>query len=166
MNFDYEPLSEEEARKERYQLIEDGVCRGKIMDATGKMSSSDNPMGVFILRIWDKHGKTKEITDYITFTKSMIWKLRHLCNSIGMIKEFEEKRFSPELAIDKDVYVHISIQKGKEIPFDKLNGKPPGTKYPDRNVIDDYVIPMSPQASMIQPIKPKDDAFIDDDLPF
>jgi hypothetical protein len=165
MNWDYEPLSEEEAQKERYQLMDDGVYRAVIEHCEGRMSSSNNPMGVFNLRVWDSSGKPKEITDYIPFIKSMMWKLRHLCDSAGLVKEFEEKKFRPELAVGKEVLVSIKTQAGKEIPYEKLKGKPPGSKYSDKNVIDDYVMTMN-GAVKSELSKDAYDEFKDSEIPF
>ncbi len=160
MEYNYEPLSEEEAQKKRFHLMENGTYKGVVEHAEGKMSSSNNPMGVFRLRVWDNEGQPRELIDYITFAPSMVWKLRHLCDSTGLIKEFEEKKFRPELAIGKSVVVNIKTQSGKEIPLDKLNGKAPGSKYSDKNVIDDYVV----QAATTNAVMPTDD--FNDDVPF
>jgi hypothetical protein len=140
MEYNYQPLSEEEAQRKRYKLMDDGIYQATIEHAEGKLSSSNNPMGVFYLRVWDKSGHPKEIKDYIPFIDSMMWKLRHLADASKLIKEFEDRKFRPELAIGKEVYVNIKTQSGKEIPLDKLNGKAPGAKYPDKNVVDDYVV--------------------------
>lgn len=167
MEYNYEPLSEEQAQKERFQLLEDGDYEGIIEFACGKISRSHNPMGVFTVRVWDKEGRPKEITDYITFTNSMIWKLRHLCGSTGLIKEFEEKKFRPEITIGKKVLVRVRTSIGTEIPSDKLNGKPIGSKYPDKNVIEDYLMTIIlNKEKIVEQKSVESKEFFNDDIPF
>ena len=139
-DFFYDPMSEEEALKERFSLLPDGTYRATIILAEGKISNSGNPMGVFTLRVWDADDKPKEIIDYIPSIRTMAWKMRHLCAACNLMKEYESNAFRPELTEGKNVSVIIKTAIGKEIPFDKLNGKPSGTKYPNKNIIEDYEI--------------------------
>lgn len=164
IDFNYEPLSSEEADKFRYHLLDDGFYDGTIEYAESKISRSNNPMGEFILRVWDKDGRPKEIKDYLPFIPSMMWKARHLCESTGLIKEFDEKRFRPELTIGRNITVNIGTQLGKEIPIENLNGKPMGTKYPDKNVVIDYIT--KDNASKIVTTKVEEDPFPGEDIPF
>ncbi len=140
IDFNYDPMSEEEAERARYKMMEDGMYKGVIEHAISKTFNSGNPGGVFTVRVWDRDGSPKEIIDNVTLLPSMMWKWRHLSAACGLLKEFEEKKFRPELCEGKDVMVSIKTQVGKEIPFDKLNGKPPGSTYPTKNVIEDYVV--------------------------
>jgi hypothetical protein len=61
----------------------------------------------------------------------------------------------------RNVRVILGTQIGNEIPADKLNGKPPGSRYPDKNVVQDYVKKADQKAVS----KPVDD-FQDDLIPF
>ena len=160
IDFNYNPVSEEEAQKLRYNLLPDGIYKGKVKEAERKKSYAGNPMGVFTLKFSDNEGNCRTIIDHIAFIPSMMWKARHFCESTDLINEFESKKFVPELALDKDVYARIKTEIGKEIPFDKLNGKPPGSRYPDKNVVEDYVKPVIND----QEIKTED--LFDDVVPF
>ena len=57
----------------------------------------------------------------------------------------------------------IGIKKGNEIPVDKLNGKPEGSKYPDSNCIREFI-------AIAQPVELKKaagaESFVNDDVPF
>jgi hypothetical protein len=146
LNFDYTPLSEEEAQRKRFQLLDDGIYDAVIDKAISKMSASNNAMGEIHLSVFDKNGHPAPVRDYVMFSPNMIWKTRHLCDAAALQKEFDEGKFRPEMAENKRVRVLVGTQKGKEIPFEKLNGKPVGSLYPDKNIIHDYV-PFDPSAN-------------------
>jgi len=137
--FDYEPMTEEQCEKARYQLLPDGFYKGKIEDAISRQSSKGNPMAELTEIFYDDNGNSKKIKDFLPFTKGMMWKCKHYCDSVNLTTEYLNKQFSPEISKDRVVYALIGIEKGKEIPFDKLNGKPFGSLYPDKNIIKDYV---------------------------
>jgi hypothetical protein len=164
-DFYYEPMSEEQALKARYQMLDDGIYKAVIEHAEGKPSSKGNPMAVLTMRVWSKDGTPKELMDYLPMIPSMIWKARHLCEALGMIKEFEAKSWKPEMAVGKDLLVQIKTQGAREIPFDKLNGKAPGAMYPAKNIIEDYIA--SREDKGMKPL-PKEEKLFDeeDPLPF
>lgn len=162
LNYDYNPLSEEEAMKARFNLLPDGDYPMIVEKSTGRMSGSGNAMAELNLKVYEKNGSSSYIKDYLLFTPSMIWKMKHFCESASLQKEYEEKKFRPELAEGKNVIGRVRVQKGKEIPEDKLNGKPPGSCYPDKNVVVDYV---TKEMSIASP-KNEDDFIDDKDIPF
>lgn len=140
-DFSYDVMTEEQAQQERFSLLPEGEYDASIERYEGKMSSGGNRMVVFGLHVYDASGKAHEINDYIAFTPKMTWKLRHHCVSAGLEKEFEGKTWRPRMSVGKTVRVKIIVQSGQEIPHDKLKGKAPGAKYPDRNSVDDYLAP-------------------------
>ena len=162
-DFFYEPISEEEAQKARFQLFENGVYKAAIEHAESKTSSKGNPMCVILMRIWNANGDVKEIRDWLLTTPSMIWKLRHVCEAVGLLKEFDEKKFQPEMLIGKDVMVDLIIQKGKEISFEKLGNKAPGAKYNDQNRVNDYIASREDKGMKPLPLVEKE---FDDIIPF
>ena len=162
--FDYDPMSAADAEKERYSLLNDGEYHATIKKVEPKMSSSSNHMFVLELDVYDDQGRAQQIKDYLVFTPKMTWKIIHCCESAGVLKEYEEKKLSPELLTNMNVRVKVTTQEGNAIPPDKLNGKPLGSCYPTKNVIDDYVLrgdsaPAKPVA------KTASDEF-DSDVPF
>ena len=167
IDFIYEPMSEEAAINARFKLMDEGSYKGVIEHVESKQSQKGNPMLVVTLRVWNADGLPSELTDYIVSMPSMIWKLRHLCESAGLLKEFEEKKFQPDMLLGKNVMVMIKTQPGKEIPYDKLNGKEPGAKYPAKNVIDDYITLRENSSNGMKPL-PEEKALFDNDtdLPF
>ncbi|HKC68451.1 MAG TPA: hypothetical protein VKG26_09485 [Bacteroidia bacterium] len=156
-------MSEEEAQKARYQLLEEGTYKGAIEVVETKPSSSGNPMLVIHLRTWNREGAPKEITDWIPLIPSMIWKLRHLCESAGLLKEFEDKSFKPDMLLNRDAMMKIKCKAASPIPDNKLNGKPPGSMYPANNAVEDY-LPIAKNSGMKPLPEVKDD--FNDELPF
>lgn len=138
-SFDYDVLTEEQAMKERYQLLNDGDYPATIKKIEPKTSSNGNNMYEVDLDVYDVNGSTHQIRDYWVFSRNMTWKVRHAANSCGLIHEYENKTFSPDIIKNKNCIVSIRTQEGKEIPFEKLQGKPIGTKYPTKNIVEDYI---------------------------
>ncbi len=139
LSYDYTPMTEQEAQRERYNLLPDGDYDIFVEKSVGKISASGNPMAELYIAVFDKDGRPVHIKDYLIFTPSMAWKLLHFCESADLVTEYKAKQFRPELADQRGARARIRTQQGKEIPHDKLNGKPPGSRYPDKNVIEDYV---------------------------
>lgn len=164
--FPYEVMSENDALKARYSLLEDGEYSAVVFDCIDKISqNSGNPMFEITLHVIDKQGNKNEIKDFCTFTHKMMWKVIRLCASAGVLASYENKTLTPTLLKGKQVKVLVKVRHGKEIPFDKLNGKPMGSLYPDQNVIEDYLMDTKP--SSLQPLTMKPESqFPDDDIPF
>ncbi len=160
--FTYDPITEEQAMRERYQLLPDGEYDGVIEKAEARVSGSGNPMIDTTITVYDKQGRTHSIRDFLVFTPNMQWKAIHCAKSCGLEKEYEEKKFCPEIMVKKNVRVLLGSQTGKVIPTEKLNGKAPGALYPDKNVIEDY---LARNGETVNKVTAQDD-FISDDIPF
>lgn len=156
----YKAMSEEDVMKARFNLLEDGEYDAVVKVATPSMSKSQNAMADMTLAVFDKMGNAHDIRDFLVFTPNMLWKVKHFCDSAGLEQLYLDEKFTPEHAANQHVRVKVKTQQGNEIPFDKLNGKPVGSKYPDKNVIEDYVIGKSNVIG-----KPEDE-FINDAIPF
>ena len=135
----YKALNEEEAMEARHGKLEAGEYEGIVRESKRSMSKQGNVMADMYISVYDKAGNIHDIRDFLVFTPKMIWKLKHFCDSSGQQKEYSSENFVPESAINKHVRVRIATRKGEEIPPDRLNGKPPGSCYPDRIVIEDYI---------------------------
>lgn len=162
--FNYEVMTEEEAMKARFQLLEDGDYPAVIKKVTPRNSASGNSMFDMDLDIYDDNGTPHNMRDFLVFTTQMMWKVIHCVESGGLVKEYMEKKLTPELLENVNVRVRVKTQLGSEIPLDKLKGKPSGSKYPDKNVIEDYLKPEDPLK--VKKIAEKKSDFISDDIPF
>ena len=163
MGFSYTPITEQEAIEERFNLLKEGEYDAVIAASQDKQSaSSGNSMMDITLQVFDENGKARDVRDFLVFTKTMMWKVIHFADSAGLLKHYEEGKLCSEVAVGNRVRVKITIEEGGEIPQDKLKGKPVGSKYPDKNKVEDYV-----KKDDQKPLEQKavDDPFADDDMP-
>lgn len=160
--FSYEVMSEKEAMQERFQLLNEGEYDAVVKISTDRTSSSGNPMMDIILEVFDKSGKGHDIRDFLVFTKPMMWKVVHFADSAGLMRPYEDGKLCSEVAVGNRVRVKVNIEEGSEIQNDKLKGKSVGSKYPDKNKIEDYVTREQQKASS----KIENDPFQDDDVAF
>jgi hypothetical protein len=159
----YEPLTEQEAMQERFQLLKEGEYDAVIAASLDKVSaSSGNPMMDMTIQVYDENGKGYDVRDFLVFTKGMMWKVVHFADSAGLLEQYESGKLCSEVAVGNRVRVKIVIEEGSEIPKDKLKGKPIGTKYSSKNKVEDYIKRSEHKTSAK---KTTDDPFEDDDIP-
>lgn len=164
--FQYDVLTEQEAMAERFQLMKEGIYEAVITASQDTTSaSSGNPMMDMTVTCYDEAGKPHDIRDFLVLTKQMMWKVVHFAESAGIQKEYADGKLCSQVAINKTVKVKITVETGSEIPQDKLKGKPLGSKYPDKNKVEDYLFKGEQGATSIQngDIPP---SIMDDDVPF
>jgi len=119
--FTYDVMSEQEAIEERFNLLKEGEYDAVISASQDKVSqNSGNPMMDITLQVFDESGKSRDVRDFLVFTKTMMWKVIHFADSAGLLKEYEEGKLCSENAIGKRVRVKIIVEEGGEIPQDKL----------------------------------------------
>lgn len=161
MNSLYKALNEEDVMKARFNLLDDGEYDAVVKMASRRMSKSGNVMADMVLSVFDSNGHPTDVRDFLVFMPTMLWKIKHFCDSSGQEQLYAEEKFCPENAAMQHVRVRIGRQTGNEIPEDKLNGKPYGSRYPDKNVVEDYIAGKS-----ATPPARKEDNFHDDQIPF
>lgn len=163
MSFDYQVYTEQEAMAERFQLIKEGEYEAVITASSDtKSASSGNPMMDMTVTVYDENGKNHDVRDFLVFTKQMMWKVVHFAESAGIEKEYEAGKLCSQVSINKVVRVKIIVEQGSEIPQDKLKGKPLGSKYPDKNKVEDYI----KKGASVTPNGENPPPFEDSDIPF
>ncbi len=165
MGFSYEVMSEKDAMNERFQLLKEGIYEAVITASSDTVSSKGHPMMDMTVTVYDQNGATHDVRDFLVFTKPMMWKIVHFADSADMLKEYESGTLCSETAINKRCVVKIVIEEGSEIPQDKLKGKPLGTRYYDKNKIEDY-IKKSDQGAALMESNHNNSSFLDDAVPF
>ena len=144
------PKTEDELKA--INLIPEGIYNFEVLEAVEKLSKSNNEMIELKLGIWDDNGNMRVIFDYLL--DAMEHKLRHFCVITKNMERYDSKNLLPEHCIGNSGKVHLIIQKGKD--------KPDGTKYPDRNSVQDYVL----SDTAVEVKKDEFINFINDDLAF
>ncbi len=142
--YPFEVLSVDDTDNEGYQL----------------KSKAGNAMIKLQLKIWDANGRAKVVYDYLVSVESMVYKIKHFCDSIGFENEYAEGKFNPKSCIGKSGSLDLSIQKGK---------LKPGTRdefYSDKNSVKDYLKSGMNAANKSASSKQEEPPFFDDDIPF
>lgn len=135
----YRAMNEDEVMAARYNLLDDGDYNGVVKISTARSSSNGNHMADMWVEVFDKNGEPHDIRDFLVFSKNMLWKIKHFCDSAGLEKEYLADQFTPDMAKHQHIRARVRKRAGTEIPPDKLNGKPMGSRYPDQNIIEDYI---------------------------
>lgn len=142
----FTPKTEEELQMST--LIEEGTYNYQVLDAKESLSKAGHEMIELKLMIWDKESKERVMFDYLL--EAMGHKLRHFCDSHGMLDKYNAGLLSSTDCWGKQGNVHVIVQQGKP--------NPAGGTYPSRNSVKDYVIVTAPQT-----VKKEE---FDQDLPF
>lgn len=169
MSFYYEPMTEEQAEKERqFPMLDPGIYDFEVINSEFKMSNTgpyhdpskpSNPMISLQLMIWDNNGKEFIIFDNLMGTAKMAWKTIHFCDSVGLKKEYDSGKLHENMCLGKRGKAIVTIQSNQK--------KKGGGYFKDKNSIEDYVMTdkgaLKTDLSGKSP-EPKDD--FSDDIPF
>lgn len=165
--FDYDPMSRDDAMSERYNILPDGKYNAKILSCIDRISStSGNPMFEVNLEVTEyRTNKKSTIKDFLLFTKNMMWKTINCCEACNIMAAYADKSLEPRMLEGKRILVEIGKQEGQVIPVDKLNGKAYGTRYPTKNIINDYVVDGESKGTL-ESLLEKEKDNLNDDIPF
>ena len=153
MNYSFTPLTDDEL--DAIDLIPQGVYDFEVIKSTRRTSKAGNPMAELQLNVWDNEGKQHIVFDYLVFSNINLYirKLSHFCKATGLEAEYK-RGLIPEILEKYSGKVEIGIQD--EQP------KSTGGFYPKKNIVLDYV-KRDAEASTT---KPKEEEFVDSDIPF
>lgn len=138
MSYSFNPKTDEEIA--RSNLLEAGVYNFEVGKAERQISQSNNPMAKLNLKVWDANGLVVPVFDYLVFSdvNLCIKKVKHFCEAVGLAEEYKQGQIPEELE-GYSGKLELKVEEGGLIPDDKLKGKPKGSKYPDKNVVVDYI---------------------------
>lgn len=127
--FKFPPISRDENVT---GLAAPGLYEFKIIRAIAKMTrDKTGPNGNIIpgvpmlelgLQCWD-HNKCREffVTEYLTYNENFKYKLKHFCETVGLVEQMENGSLSPDDCIGKCGQAKIYIKVDKEGKFDDCN---------------------------------------------
>lgn len=152
----FKPKTQEEILFESaaMSLITPGIYSFEVIEATNKLSKAGNEMIQLKLKVWDDNGRERIIFDYLL--ESMAYKLKHFCETTGLLGKYEMGVIDETDCLGKSGLVDIIIQKGSK--------KTDGSLYPDRNSVKDYLIKegfTKPKLTLAA-----NNDIVDDDIPF
>lgn len=96
-----------------------------VSEAEEQVSKSQNEMIVLKLDVYGPEGSIKRITDYLANTDKGQFKIRHFCDSVGLMQDYDAGTLTAEICIQRSGKCKVSIQ-------------PEDDKYPAKNIIRDY----------------------------
>jgi len=131
-----------------------------IYQAEEKLSQAGNEMLALQLHVFNREGDKRTIFDYILSTDSAQWKARHLMESIGLARRYDQGIIEPR---------EIEGKPGRC----KLNFVAATGQYPAKNSVADYLVSKpvesvntAPRARQPTPEKAGAGDSIDDEIPF
>lgn len=151
MALKFEPKSEKELREAN--LAPEGDYDFEVLGATDEISKrSGNPMIKVKIGLYSGEAIRHHVYDYLL--TNMGHKLRHFCDSTGLLSKYESGELSAEDCKGRAGKCRVKIKED-------ANGQ-----YPDKNEIDDYIIrpakPMATVAAKAEQQPPPES----DDVPF
>lgn len=155
--FDSKTDEQIQAMKES-TLLEAGEYSFEVRAVTQTVSKSGNQMLEVLLGITDKNGEVRTIKDYLMAIDSMIFKLKHFCEAIGLSEEYKAGNLDVMKCFDRTGRCKVNVQKGKL----KSDGS---GYYDDKNGILDYIKSDGTQNHVPDAGK-KVDPNLSDDIPF
>lgn len=147
----FTPKSEEELQVG--SLMDEGTYQYQVIDAKESISKAGHDMVELKLMFWDASGRERLMFDYLL--EAMGHKLRHFCESHGMLDKYNAGQLTAADCWNKQGKAEVIVQPGKP--------NPNGGMYPSRNSVKDYVVGVVGEPAPIKPTV-KDD--FDTDLPF
>lgn len=133
--FSFKPLSDEEINAiNNRDLLPDGLYPFSVKSAELHHSEQGNvSFKVTLLVYYAEKNEKRYVTDYLSTSEVMMFKLKHFCESIGIENKYKEGNISGIDCIDREGVVKIGTQKG--------GAKKDGTGfYNDKNVVKDYCL--------------------------
>lgn len=84
----FQPKTEKQIQEER--VAPEGEYDFEVMAAEEKLSKNGNNMIEVVLNVYRADGSKFALTDFLLATDKMAWKLRHFCESCGILDLYEK----------------------------------------------------------------------------
>ena len=153
MTFQYDVFTEEEAS----DITPEGTYQAEIMEFhtvdkynNTMQSKSGIPMVKVVLSVTVPNG-VKSMTDYILLNKQFAWKFRQFVDSIGRLKEYEDKTLTAAMIVGAMTFVSVTVQAAKD-------------GYPMKNGVNGYAKEGDQVAVVTKPAESKEE--FSDEIPF
>lgn len=130
-------------------LLEPGTYDAVVKRAIEKESASGNDMIELILTVYGSDGTRSDVFDYLVFAKSVLYKVKHFCESAGL--NFESGNLDASDCEEANVRVKLKIEESD--------------KYPPKNSVADYV-PRDKKAGRVPATAGATSKQRDPDVPF
>jgi hypothetical protein len=124
----FAPKTEEEIASEL--IMPAGTYDFEVVEAEEKLSKGGNDMIVVELKVFNKDGGFRKVTDYLL--EKLAYKLRHFCCTTGLIQSYNAGSLSAAKCIGRGGKVIIQVEPERK--------SDDGSKtYPAKNSVKDYL---------------------------
>lgn len=138
--------------KELSTIAPAGQYEFQVLEAEDRESKSGNPMIYLKLGVFNGDAMRWHISDYLV--TAMEAKLRHFADTTGLLARYESGQLAAQDCVGRAGRVKLGIEQDKD------------GKYPDKNVVKDYVLrPAKPLPGAVAAATPAA-AEPPDDVPF
>jgi hypothetical protein len=132
MNFD--PKTAEEIAS--MQVFPKGTYQFEVIEGCDKVSQAGNPMLELKPKVSDANGASRFVTDYLL--EKLPIKLRHAAEACGLLEQYEAGELAGADFVGKAGKLMLTIEKDKN------------KRFPDKNVVADYVLKRARMYSMLR----------------
>ena len=105
------------------EVLPAGIYDAVVKKATNDVSKGGNEMIKLMLEVYTPTGIAATVWDYLVFTDSVLYKVKHFCESAGI--DFDKGELEGEECVDQNVRVKLVI--------DEQEG------YAPKNAVKDYM---------------------------
>lgn len=119
----FTPKTEDELA--RASLLEAGVYPFEVLVASEGLSKTGNEMIKLKLNVFGNSGEQVHVFDYLL--EKLEFKLRHFCETIGLLEKYEKGTLSEMDCEGKSGFVKIAIE-------------PANDRFGPKNVVKDYIV--------------------------
>lgn len=168
----YTPYTE--AQIQSMNVLEEGTYKfqvGEVIlnDKFGSplQDKNGNDLAKLKLLVKDNEGRDRIVYTFLSGDGNFAYKLRHFCQTLGMIEDYENGTFNIMRTLNKFGTANVIVKKGTTKP----DGS--GDVWPDRNEIKDFVITNTNlynafQSPTYMPAQQAENPLnkLDDDIPF
>lgn len=148
-----QPKTEQEINQSRRRLFPNGIYDFEIVKAMDKTSKAGNEMIETMVKVFDSSGDSTMVFDYLMDTETMAFKLKHCCESIGILAKYESGELVSGDFVTGVGKLKLKIQKSKDPAYPE-----------DKNVIEDYLVPKSAEEK--KQLEKNHGIKLDDSIPF
>lgn len=108
------------------QVFPRGTYQFEVIEGFDKVSQAGNPMIELKLKVSDANGASRFVTDYLL--EKLPIKLRHAAEACSLLQQYEAGELTGKEFVGKTGKLTLTIEKDKN------------HKFPDKNVVADYVV--------------------------
>ena len=115
----FQPLTKEQASR----VFPKGEYKAAVESASIGKSKKGADMFTVNVRVYGPDGRENLVRDYLLCDGPMAYKLRHFCESMGKLEDYEAGELYPETFEGENLTVKLAIEESEEKPDKKKKKK-------------------------------------------